>query len=52
VRLLTSQLFGVAPRDPITLTAAAALIAFCVVAAGVRPARRAARVDAVKVLRE
>ena len=50
--LLSSQLFGVTPRDPITLTVVPlALFAIAWLAAWV-PSRRAARVDPAEVLRQ
>ncbi len=51
-RLLQSLLFGVAPWDPLTLTAGAAVLAATALAASWLPARRAARVDPVSVLKE
>jgi predicted permease len=50
-QLLASLLFGIAARDPLTLTAAAALLLLTTLAASYLPARRAARVDPVVVLR-
>ena len=50
-RLLTSQLFGVTPFDPVTLGVVAALMAVVAVAAVYVPARRAARVDPIVALR-
>jgi ABC-type antimicrobial peptide transport system permease subunit len=50
-RSLSSLLYGVAPSDPITFVAVAALLAVAAVVASVVPARRAARVDPVRVLR-
>lgn len=44
-RLATSVLFGVAPHDPLTLSASAALLAVIAMIACYVPARRAARVD-------
>jgi predicted permease len=50
-RLVTSELFGVSPGDPLThMLAVAALVAAAFAALSV-PATRAARVDPVKVLR-
>lgn len=51
VPLLRSQLYGVAPRDPWTFAAAAATLLLAACLASIIPARRAARVDPVDVLR-
>jgi putative ABC transport system permease protein len=51
-RLLASQLFGVAPSDPVTLAGVAALLLATTLLAAYIPARRAARVDPLVVLRE
>jgi putative ABC transport system permease protein len=50
-RLITSQLFGVQPTDPATLASVLTLMVAVAVAAGYLPARRAARVDPMVVLR-
>jgi predicted permease len=50
-RLLTSQLYGVKPGDPVTLIACIAATALMVVLAAAIPARRAASVDPMKALR-
>jgi putative ABC transport system permease protein len=50
-RALTSFLFGVAPADPITLGLVAAALAVVALAACYRPARMAATVDPMTVLR-
>jgi predicted permease len=50
-RVLSSLLFGVTPRDPLTLAFAAAVIALTCLLAGYLPARRASRIDPVMVLR-
>jgi len=50
-RLLTSQLYGVQPGDPITLLACVLLTALMVALAAAIPARRAASVDPMKALR-
>jgi ABC-type antimicrobial peptide transport system permease subunit len=51
VRLLRSMLFAVAPFDPLTYGAAAALLLATVFVSGVLPARRAASVDPMQALR-
>ncbi len=50
-QLLESQLFGVAPSDPLTIVSVLALMTLAAVAAAWFPARRAARVDPVAALR-
>jgi predicted permease len=50
-RLLTAVLFGVSPRDPVTMAAVAALLAVTGLVASYVPARRAARVDPMICLR-
>lgn len=50
-RLLSSQLYGVTPADPVTLAAAIALTAVMVALAAVLPARRAATVEPMRALR-
>jgi predicted permease len=51
-RFVGSLLYGLEPRDlPTLLTAATTLAGICLVAAGL-PARRAARIDPARVLRE
>jgi ABC-type antimicrobial peptide transport system permease subunit len=47
-----SLLYGLHPRDPVTIAAAAATMALFAGAAGWVPARRAARTDPATVLRE
>ncbi len=51
-RLAGSLLYGVQPRDPATFAAAALVLAAIGTLAGWLPARRAARIDPVDVLRE
>jgi len=51
-RLMTGLLYGVSPSDPLTVVAAAALLGSIALLAGYLPARRAARVDPMRVLRE
>ncbi|MGH9750125.1 MAG: ABC transporter permease [Candidatus Polarisedimenticolia bacterium] len=50
-RILSSMLFGVGARDPLTLIATAVLLAAVAMAACWVPARRAARVDPMVALR-
>ena len=50
-RLLAAQVYGVAPWDPVTLLATAALLTGVALAAAWLPARRAARVEPMGVLR-
>jgi ABC-type antimicrobial peptide transport system permease subunit len=51
-RALESLLFGVAPHDPATFLAAAAVLFFTAAAACYLPARRAAGVDPAMILRD
>jgi ABC-type antimicrobial peptide transport system permease subunit len=51
-RFVATLLFGLGPRDPATFAAAATLLAAIGLLAGWIPARRAARIDPVRVLRE
>jgi predicted permease len=51
-RLAGSLLYGVQPRDPVTFAGAAAVLIAVGALAGWLPARRAARIDPVEVLRE
>jgi ABC-type antimicrobial peptide transport system permease subunit len=50
-RLASSLLFGIAPHDPVSYVAAAAVLLLAAIAAGSIPALRAARVDPVTALR-
>jgi putative ABC transport system permease protein len=52
VRLLSSLLYQVAPKDPLAFAAATALLALAALAACYFPARRAASVDVVETLRQ
>ena len=50
-RLIASLLFGTAPTDPATFTAMALLLCGVACLAGYVPARRAARIDPMRALR-
>jgi ABC-type antimicrobial peptide transport system permease subunit len=50
-RFIASQLWGVAPTDPVTFAAAAATLALVAAAACIGPTRRALAVDPASVLR-
>ena len=50
-RVLANQLWGVSPRDPVTLGAAVAVVTLAGLAACYLPARRATRVDPMIALR-
>ena len=52
VRALQTVLFGVSPRDPLTMATVMALVAMTALAAGSIPALRAARVDPLVALRQ
>jgi ABC-type antimicrobial peptide transport system permease subunit len=49
--VLQAQLFGVSPRDPLTLAGAAILLAVVGLIASLVPARRAASIDPTRALR-
>ena len=49
--VLQAQLFGVSPRDPLTLMGAAVLLAVVGLVASLVPARRAASIDPTRALR-
>jgi putative ABC transport system permease protein len=49
--MVASQLFEVAPRDPLTISAALLVLMAVTLAAGYVPARRASRIDPVVALR-
>jgi predicted permease len=51
-KLLESRLFGVQPGDPTTLLASVSLLLITAIAASWIPARRAASVDPIEILRE
>ncbi len=50
-RLISAQLFGMSPTDPVTLIAAALLLTLVALLAGYLPARRASRVNPLTALR-
>ena len=50
-RFLASQLFGVSPRDPLTISIVTMLLLVVAVGACLIPARRAIRIDPVRALR-
>ena len=51
LKLLQKMLFGLAPRDALTISLAVVLFSFVVLLAGLVPARRAMRVDPMVALR-
>jgi ABC-type antimicrobial peptide transport system permease subunit len=51
-RLASSLLFGLAPGDPMTIATVTAALTMATLAAAYLPARRAATLDPVRVLRE
>ena len=50
-RLISTQLFGMSPTDPITLVGAAVILTLVALLAGYLPARRASRVNPLTALR-
>ena len=50
-RLISSQLFGLTPNDPLTITLATLLLLAVSALAGYLPARRASQVDPLVALR-
>ena len=51
-RFMATLLFGISPRDPFTFAVVPLLLALVAAAAAIIPARRAARVDPLEVLRD
>ena len=51
-RFVAPLLYGLAPHDPVTLVAAASILALVAAVAGWIPASRATRIDPAQVLRE
>jgi ABC-type lipoprotein release transport system permease subunit len=51
-RWIASQLYGISPQDPITMTLAAALLLIVALSAVYLPARRASRTDPMAALRQ
>ena len=51
-RFVSTLLYGLQPRDPVTLAAAVVVLGSIGAAAGWLPARRASRIDPARVLRE
>jgi putative ABC transport system permease protein len=51
-RILTSFIYGIAPYDPLTFAAVAALLAAVALLASIIPAYRAARIEPTRALRE
>jgi ABC-type lipoprotein release transport system permease subunit len=51
-KVLASLLFGIGPSDPITLSAATAILLMVALGASWFPARRAMRTDPTSALRE
>jgi len=50
-RFVETLMFGLAPRDPVTLAAAIVILLAVALVSGFLPARRAARIDPIVALR-
>jgi putative ABC transport system permease protein len=50
--ILSSLVFGISPRDPVTMTIGVAIVMTVAVAASVAPARRASTIDLIEALRK
>ena len=50
-RSLTAFLYGIAPHDPASIAFAVVMLLFAALAAGLLPARRAARIDPLTAMR-
>jgi ABC-type antimicrobial peptide transport system permease subunit len=50
-RVVSSQLYGITPNDPVTIIGAAGILGIVALLAGYIPARRATRVNPMLALR-